>query len=145
MADNANNQNGAAKNDKEKPDLSLIPRTFLEHVSRAFMVGETKYGRYNYCRGHKASQLVAAAQRHISAWNEGEELDPDGQHHLGAAGANLAMILRQMELETLKDDRYVKSKQLQGLTGYQSAVMTCPECKNNVFIIPCPYCAKEQK
>jgi len=79
---------GASKNDKEKIDLSLIPYVALREESKAFMVGEKKYGRYNYCKGHKASQLVAAAMRHLKAWDEGEELDPvDGQHHLGSVRA----------------------------------------------------------
>jgi hypothetical protein len=101
----------AAKNDSDKVDLSLIPYiSDLEHA-RAFMVGEKKYGRYNYCKGHTASQLVAAMLRHAKAWNNGEERDPkDGQHHLGSVMACCSMILRQMELETLKDDRYKVSK-----------------------------------
>ncbi len=97
----------AAKNDHKKPDLSLLPKIFMEEVARAFQVGEVKYGRYNYCKGHNASQLVAAAQRHMTAWFEGEEHDPvDGQHHLGAAGACLAMMLRQQQLGTMIDDRF---------------------------------------
>lgn len=102
-------QTSAAKNDKEKVDLSLIPGVFLEAVARAFMVGEKKYGRYNYCKGHKASQLLAAMARHWSAYNDGEENDPiDGQPHLGSIGACIAMLLRQKELGTLKDDRFKK-------------------------------------
>jgi hypothetical protein len=99
--------NGASKNDSEKIDLSLIPRiSNIEHA-RAFMVGEKKYGRYNYCKGHKASQLVAAAKRHLEAWFENEECDPiDGQHHLGSVMACCSMLLRQQELGTLKDDRF---------------------------------------
>lgn len=97
----------AAKNDKEKVDLSLIPYiSNLEHA-KAFMVGQKKYGRYNYCKGHNASQLVAALLRHANAWNSGEEFDPtDGQHHLGSVMACCSMILRQQELGTLKDDRF---------------------------------------
>jgi hypothetical protein len=96
----------ASKNDKQKVDLSLLPRVFLLEVAKAFMVGEKKYGRYNYTKGLKNSQLIAAALRHITAYNEGEELDPeDGQHHLGAAGACIAMLLRQVELGTNIDDR----------------------------------------
>lgn len=97
----------ASKNDQAKPDLSLLPKIFLEAVAKAFMVGEKKYGRYNYCKGHEASQLIAAAQRHLTAWFEGEENDPiDGQPHLGSVGACIAMLLRQQELGTLKDNRY---------------------------------------
>ncbi len=97
----------ADKNDKEKIDLSLIPLiSSIEHA-KAFMVGEKKYGRYNYCKGHKASQLAAAAERHLKAWFNGEDYDPtDGQHHLGSVMACCSMILRQNELGTLKDDRY---------------------------------------
>ena len=74
------------------------------------MVGEKKYGRYNYTKGHNASQLIAAAMRHLTAWNEGEEYDPDGQHHLGSVGACIGMILRQQELGTLKDNRFKKEE-----------------------------------
>lgn len=97
----------ASKNDKDKVDLSLIPRiSNIEHA-KAFMIGEKKYGRYNYTKGHKASQLVAAAKRHLDAWFEGEEHDPiDGQHHLGSVMACCSMILRQQELGTIKDDRF---------------------------------------
>lgn len=101
----------AAKNDQQKSDLSLLPKVFLEEVAKAFMVGEKKYGRYNYCKGHDASQLVAALMRHATAWFNGEEHDPvDGQHHLGSVGACVAMILRQQELCTLKDNRFKGDK-----------------------------------
>lgn len=97
----------ASKNDKDKVDLSLIPAVSMREHAKAFMVGEKKYNRYNYCKGHKASQLVAAAMRHLTAWFEREEYDPiDGQHHLGSVMACCSMILRQQELNTLKDDRY---------------------------------------
>lgn len=101
----------AAKNDQAKPDLSLIPQVLLVEIAKAFMVGEKKYGRYNYTKGHNASQLVAAALRHLTAWNDGQEYDPtDGQHHLGSVGACIGMILRQQELGTLKDNRFKKDE-----------------------------------
>ena len=95
------------KFDQDKPDLSLIPLIASVEAAKAFMVGEKKYGRYNYCKGHKASQLVSACERHLKAWFDGEEFDPkDGQHHLGSVIACAAMILRQQELGTLQDNRY---------------------------------------
>lgn len=99
----------ASKNDQSKLDISLIPYVALREEATAFMVGQKKYGRYNYCKGHEASQLVAAAQRHLLAWFNGEDYDPtDGQHHLGSVRACCAMILRQSELGTLIDNRYGK-------------------------------------
>jgi hypothetical protein len=101
----------ASKNSSTKPDLSLIPYVALVAEARAFEVGEKKYGRYNYCKGHKSSQLIAAAQRHLLAWFQGEENDPvDGQPHLGSVRACMAMLLRQQELGTLIDDRYKEDK-----------------------------------
>ena len=106
-----NTTSKASKNDHEKPDFSHLTQVFMEHVARAMMVGEKKYGRYNYTKGHKTSQLIAAILRHATAYNEGEENDPiDGQSHLGAIGANVNMLLRQIELGTVIDDRFKVSK-----------------------------------
>ncbi len=97
----------AAKNDTEKADLSLVPQIALIEMAKAFMVGEKKYGRYNYCKGHDSSQLVGAMLRHATAYFNGEDHDPvDKQHHLGSVMACCAMLLRQQELGTLKDNRY---------------------------------------
>ncbi len=103
--------NHALKNDKEKPDLALIPKIALEEAAKAFKVGEYKYSRYNYYKGHYASQLVSALLRHAYAWSEGEERDPiDGQSHLGSVIACASMILQQQKLGTLKDNRYKEEK-----------------------------------
>lgn len=97
----------ASKNDQEKIDLSLIPVEGLEAQALAFMVGAKKYGRYNYYKGHKTSQLVAAALRHLTKFMDGEEFDPvDGQPHLGSVQACCSMIVKQKALGTLIDDRY---------------------------------------
>jgi len=96
----------ATKNDSDKADLSLIPLSALIAESKAFQVGERKYGRYNYTNGMEASRLVAAAMRHLTAWFDGEENDPqDGQPHLGAVRACIAMLLEQQKLGTLVDNR----------------------------------------
>lgn len=64
---------GGLKFDAGKPDLSLVPYTAMVETARGFMLGERKYGRFNYLKGMEASRLVAAALRHISQWNSGEE------------------------------------------------------------------------
>lgn len=96
----------AIKFDGLKPDLSLNPRVALEAMAQAFMVGEKKYGRNNYRRGMENHRLVAAALRHIMAFNEGEDLDPEyNTPHLGHALASLAMLLVQIENGTTIDTR----------------------------------------
>ena len=97
--------------DDGKPDLSLIPSVAEEAMARAMMYGTNKYGRYNYCNGHEAGKLIASAKRHLSAWYNGEENDKEsGVSHLGHAMCNIAMLLRQIELGTMKDDRYIPEK-----------------------------------
>ena len=99
----------ASKNDQSKPDLSLVPYVAMVKCSEALMVGERKYGRYNYLKGHKSSQLTSAALRHLMAYIGGEETDPvDGQSHLGSVLASISMLLHQAEVGTLIDDRFKK-------------------------------------
>jgi len=101
----------ASKNDQEKIDLSLIPYCAQIAEAQALMVGARKYNRYNYTKGHEASQLIAAAQRHLLAWFSGEENDPiDGQPHLGSVKACCSMLIHQMELGTLIDNRFKKQE-----------------------------------
>lgn len=97
--------------DEGKADLSLIPSVAEEAMARAMMYGTNKYGRYNYCSGHEAGKLIASAKRHLAAWYNGEENDKEsGVSHLGHAMCNIAMLLRQIELGTMKDDRYLPEK-----------------------------------
>lgn len=100
---------GALKFDTGKADLSLIPLVAMIEEAKGFMLGEKKYGRYNYCKGLEVSRLIGAAMRHILAYQQGENLDPEsGASHLGHARCCLAMLLECERLGTLKDDRYNK-------------------------------------
>jgi hypothetical protein len=100
------------KYDAGKPDLSLIPLEALAEEARGFMLGEKKYGRYNYTGGMEASRLVAAALRHITQWMGGEDNDPEsGASHLGHARCCLAMLIHTQQLGTLKDNRFKKEKE----------------------------------
>lgn len=104
----------ALKKDKQdgKPDLSLLYSRTLEECAYALMAGEIKYGRWNYCEGHEASRLAAAAMRHLLAYLWDGDIDADSTKrlgrpvtHLGCAMANISMLLHQQDLGTLKDDR----------------------------------------
>lgn len=103
---------GGKKFDGGKADLSLVPRIASEEMARAFMVGEKKYGRYNYTAGLQSHRLIAAAMRHLHAYQEGEDMDPEGTEfrskHLGHALASIAMLLHCEELGTLTDTRRKK-------------------------------------
>lgn len=97
---------GGKKFDNGKADLSLIPLSAMEEEAYAFMLGEQKYGRYNYCEGLESHRLVAAALRHILQYQNGEDLDSEsGRSHLGHARACLAMLIHCERIGTLKDTR----------------------------------------
>ncbi len=101
--------NEGKKFDSEKPDLSLCPKEALEEMAKAFQWGEKKYGRYNYRSGMDWHRLIAATLRHITAFNEGEDLDSEsGYNHLGHALASISMLLVYVKNDLGKDTRYKK-------------------------------------
>lgn len=103
----------ASKERDGKPDLSLVPYCAQVAIAEALMYGEKKYARFDYCKGHKISDLIAAAMRHIGQFNDGEDCAPDsGLSHLAHAMANLAMLIHQAELGTSQDDRYTATQQI---------------------------------
>lgn len=100
-------RNKGVKHDETKPDLSLLPREFLDYTAQAFMYGEKKYGRYNYRGGMQWHRLIAAALRHLTAFNEHEDEDSEsGLSHLGHASACIAMLIVYKEKGLGKDTRY---------------------------------------
>lgn len=99
----------ALKFDNEKPDYSLLSRAMLEPVIRAFMYGANKYGRHNFKSGFVNTRLLSAAQRHIMAWQSGEELDPEsGESHLSHAVAALFMLMDNIDNGVSTEGRYLK-------------------------------------
>lgn len=69
--------------------------------------GANKYGPYNW-RGTpvEASNYVAASQRHMTAWYDGEECASDsGISHIAHAIASLMILLDAQQCGSLVDDR----------------------------------------
>ena len=105
----------ADKNDSKdnKPDYSLMPKVFMDQVSYCMMAGAQKYGRYNYTKGHKYSQLIAAAERHLKCLQDGEDIDQDTSTrvqtpitHAACVAANMLMLIHQDSIGTIEDDRF---------------------------------------
>lgn len=90
-----------------KPDLSLVPPAALIHIAEAMGNGAAKYGAYNW-RGRQVQAMtyIAAAQRHLVQYLDGEEIAEDsGVHHLAHAAACCAIVLDALETGNLKDNR----------------------------------------
>ncbi len=90
-----------------KAPLSTLPTGPMYEVALAMLEGARKYGRHNYrVMGVKASVYYDAAMGHLTAWWEGEDIDPgSGIHHLGKAMACLAVVRDGMMMENWIDDR----------------------------------------
>lgn len=104
-----NHPKRGTKADDSKPDLSLIPKDALWEMAKAFTYGANKYGRHNYREGIEISRLLAAAMRHITQFNEGENHDEESQAlHLGNAMAGIAMAIYMYYNKPDMDNRYKK-------------------------------------
>lgn len=94
----------------KKAPLHLIPTGPLYEVGLAMLEGGRKYGAHNYrAVGTRASVYYDAAKRHIDAWWEGEDIDPDsGIHHLMKAAACLFVQRDSQIMGNDVDDRPIK-------------------------------------
>lgn len=130
---------------RDKPSVSALPMLVVQELGLAMAEGERKYGRHNYRFAPvSATVYFDAFQRHIIAWWEGQDTDPDsGLNHVTKAMACLA-ILRDAEInETLIDDRPLVSKNrddfLAGLQGKMDAIVAMHP------VAVAPYTQKPQK
>ena len=91
----------------KKSPQSVIPRGVVQELGLAMLEGARKYGRHNYrVAGVRASVYYDAAYRHMDAWWEGEDIDPDsGMSHVIKAIATLTVLRDAMVNEMWTDDR----------------------------------------
>lgn len=90
-----------------KVPFSVLPTPVLAEVALGMMEGALKYGRHNYrAIGVRASIYYDATQRHLTAWWEGEDLDPESRlSHITKAISSLTVLRDSMIRENWTDDR----------------------------------------
>jgi hypothetical protein len=90
-----------------KAPMSCVPAQPLLELGLAMMEGARKYGRHNYrVSGVRSSVYYDATLRHLMAWWEGEDIDPDsGLSHLVKAMACLCVIRDSTIIGNVVDDR----------------------------------------
>jgi len=91
----------------KKAPMSTVSSLVLAELGVAMLEGARKYGRHNYrVSGVRASVYKDALDRHMTAWWEGEDLDPDsGLSHVTKAIASLFVLRDAMICEMMEDDR----------------------------------------
>jgi hypothetical protein len=96
-----------------KAPLEYLVTTVWPGDARCHKSGADKYGVFNWRKDHiLASTYKGAMLRHLKAWAEGEDTDPDsGESHLYHIRACAAIVLDSEMHNTLIDDRLkVESK-----------------------------------
>lgn len=83
------------KYDTGKPMWDLLMWDAVTEIVKILTFGAEKYGPYSWQEVEDARhRYMAALMRHIVAWYNGEEVDPEsGMHHLAHAGCNLLFLL----------------------------------------------------
>lgn len=90
-----------------KTPWSVLPTPVLAEAALGMFEGALKYGRHNYrAVGVRASIYYDATQRHLTAWWEGEDLDPESKlSHITKAITSLMVLRDSMIRENWTDDR----------------------------------------
>lgn len=98
----------AVRFNEGKVRYDLIPPEFIKEVASVFTFGANKYKPNNW-KGFTPEQqeeIKGSLLRHIYAYLEGEENDPEsGLSHLAHAGCNLAFMIY---FKHLKEDKEKK-------------------------------------
>lgn len=90
-----------------KAPMSTVSAAVMAEVGVAMLEGAAKYGRHNYrAVGVRASVYYDATLRHLFAWWEGENIDPDsGMSHITKAITSLVVLRDAMIQGKVTDDR----------------------------------------
>ncbi len=101
------------KFDEGKPRMSLLSTLWINGVVRVLNLGAKKYtkgdvpGDDNWRKGLKHRRLLDSALRHIFAYSDGEDFDPETQEcHLYHASCCLMFLSELRVTRPDLDDRY---------------------------------------
>ena len=87
------------KSDTGKSRLDLVPPRALLEVGRVLGHGAAKYGAHNWKQCTDGQRYVAAAMRHVMAYQSGEQRDAEsGRLALAHAVASLLFVL-ELDME----------------------------------------------
>ncbi|MGX5775489.1 dATP/dGTP diphosphohydrolase domain-containing protein [Methylorubrum zatmanii] len=101
-----------SKHDAGKEPVGLIPREAVLAEARVLAFGAEKYAAHNWRKGMRWSRLGDAAMRHLLAWLDGEDNDPEtGLPHLAHLRCCAGFLLAYAERGDGTDDRHTAGGQ----------------------------------
>jgi hypothetical protein len=91
-----------------KPEkLGAIDPLALRYLARVAAMGEEKYSRFNFLKGYAWSLSVDALLRHLMAFLDGEDLDPEsGLPHTAHVAWHGLALTSFLERHVGEDDRF---------------------------------------
>jgi hypothetical protein len=94
-----------------KAPMSTVSAAVMAEVGVAMHEGALKYGRHNYrAVGVRSSVYYDGTMRHLMAWWEGEDVDPDSElSHITKAITSLVVLRDAMLQGKCTDDRPPRS------------------------------------
>lgn len=98
----------ASRDNEGKAELSYMLEFpyACEAVSAVAAFGNEKYSRGNWMKGFPQLQLIDSLQRHLMAYTNGEDLDPEsGLPHLSHVAWNAMVLIENAERYPIKDNR----------------------------------------
>ena len=97
----------ALKFDTDKLPLNLLSTEAMNQTAAVLKFGAQKYAEHNWRKGFAWSRPLAAAMRHLTAFNDGEDRDPEsGLSHLAHAACCIMFLLEFEKTHPHLDDRY---------------------------------------
>ena len=97
----------ALKFDSGKLPLHLLSTEAMNQTAAVLAFGAEKYAEHNWRKGFVWSRPLSAAMRHITAFNAGEDKDPEsGLSHLAHAACCIMFLLEFEKTHQELDDRY---------------------------------------
>lgn len=97
------------KYDGEKPRYELIHPSAMDEMAKVLSYGAKKYDDNNWHKCPNWTRYFGACMRHMWAWLNGEDIDPEsGLSHLGHAMCCIMFLISFKDICPGKDDRVGK-------------------------------------
>lgn len=108
----------------KKAPMWLLPPVALEQTAWVHKLGNDKYGPFNWRKtGVCATTYVSAIMRHLNAWRDGEDRDPEsGISHIAHIATSCNILMDAAACGTLQDDRNKRTAVLTREEAFQKLV-----------------------
>ena len=90
-----------------KPRWSLVPQSALLPMVEVLEFGAIKYDAHNWKKGLSVTEICESLKRHLDAFMEGEDNDPESMlSHIGHMQCNTMFLAWMVQNRIELDDRF---------------------------------------